>query len=343
MMRTTLAIALAVVAVLGAVSVAAAGPLVPASTDADATSSANAPAGTGDDAVVDAMAASPPNESNTSMGAEVSAFMQANAADANASVDSGMFASAWNQSNATPATLVNARSNALENRLAALERQKERVLAKQDQLSDVAYKAQLTRLAARIDAIQRAINSTSTRAASAGVNTTRLDALRDHAHNLTGPEVAAIARNLSAGVGPPDHARNGPPGQTNDTPGGSDDAPGEGDSPGGSDAPAGNDTPGGGPPDDASTNESGTDSQTGSDSGGDDGATADANDSSTGSGSDDAPDANETTEYSTASATDDRVVDELDGTTRSPLVASGLPSWPLAAAATPGSWVTTRT
>jgi hypothetical protein len=175
--------------------VAAAGPLAPAT-------GGQQPAADGADATAQ-------NSSNASMGAEVSAFMQASASDANASVDEGMFAAEWNQSNASADALVDRRANALESRIAALQNQKERLLAKQDQLNEVAYTARMSALAARIDALQNAIDSTSARAERAGVNTTRLNELRSNASELAGPEVAAVARNLSVGVrGPP----NGTPG-----------------------------------------------------------------------------------------------------------------------------------
>jgi hypothetical protein len=216
-MRTTLAVSLALVAVVGAVSVAAAaGSLGPAVQGQEATP-------------VQSVDGSAPNGSNASMGAEVSAFMQASASDANASVDEGMFAAAWNRSNASAADLVEKRTNTLENRLDALQNQKERLLAKKGQLSDVAYTARMSALASRIGALQDAINATSARATDAGVNATRLAELKANASELSGPEVAAIARNLSVGVGPGATARgngpggNGPPGQAgtgnNSTPG----------------------------------------------------------------------------------------------------------------------------
>ncbi|WP_227133512.1 hypothetical protein [Halorubellus salinus] len=215
-MRTTLAVSLVLVAVLGAVSVAAAGPLGPA------TVGSQAPA-------VGDTGGTAPNGSNASMGAEVSAFMQASASDANASVDEGMFAAEWNQSNASANALVDKRAKTLESRLNALQNQKERLLAQKDNLSDVAYTARMSALAARIDALQNALNATSDRARMAGVNATRLDELRTNANNLTGPEVAAIARNLSVGVG-------GPPAGT----------PGKG--PGGAGPPGQNETTGNGAP-----------------------------------------------------------------------------------------------
>lgn len=210
-MRATLAVSLALIAVFGAVSVAAAGSLAPV----DDASSVDASEAVD---VVDAADRPTPNESNASMGAEVSAFMQASASDANASVDEGMFAAEWNQSNATPDSLVNARANALENRLESLQRQKQQLVENKDNMSDVAYKARMSAIASRISALQQAINSTSDRAKRAGVNSSKLDTLRANAGNLTGPEVAAVARNLSVGVGgPPD----GVPGRGNG-PGGHD-------------------------------------------------------------------------------------------------------------------------
>lgn len=232
-MRATLAVTLALVAVLGAVSVSAAG------------SFGATPVDVGDSSSLMDTDATPPNESNASMGAEVSAFMQASAADANGSVDEGMFAAKWNNSTASPEALVNARANALENRLDALERQKQQLMERKDSMSQVAYEAQLTRIAAQINAVETALNGTATRAQNAGVNPERLHELRERAGNLTGPEIAALARNLSAGVGPnggpPDHARGSgtPPGQANNsTPG---DPPGNN----GSDV-ANNTTPGNG-------------------------------------------------------------------------------------------------
>jgi hypothetical protein len=213
-MRPTLPVALALVAVLGAVSVAAAGPLAPAA-------GGQQPAVDGADATIPNAS----NESNASMGAEVSAFMQASASDANASVDEGMFAAEWNRSTASADELVDRRANALESRLGALQNQKERLLAKEDQLSDVAFTARTSALAARIDALENAINSTSARAQRAGVSATRLGELRANASELSGPEVAAIARNLRVGVG-------GPPNGT----------PGSGNGPGGAGPPEG--TPG---------------------------------------------------------------------------------------------------
>ena len=69
--------------------------------------------------------------------------------------------------------------------------------------------ATVSRLAARIQALERAMNETGETARSIGVNTTRLDALRSEASKLRGHEVASMARNLSGG--PPAEIPGGPP------------------------------------------------------------------------------------------------------------------------------------
>jgi len=144
------------------------------------------------------------------MGAQMTAFTQSTSAAVNDSVENGMWTAEFNQSNASErARLVRDRAGSLERRLERLQRQNESVRERYENgsLPQPAYVAQQSRLSARIDALQTAINDTGEAAVQAGVNDSRLERLRQNASELKGPEVAAIARGL--GGGPPED--RGPP------------------------------------------------------------------------------------------------------------------------------------
>lgn len=238
-----LATTLAVVAVVGMTApfatAASVGSLAGGSADSSATRAGAATNGS----------------TNSTMGTEISAFMQSSSASADGSVDDGMFGAAYNDTNETDrAALVNERTETLEKRAAALETRKERLIANEGNMSDVAYQARMSALVSRIEALYDAINRTATFANESGANVTKVETLRSEAANLTGPEVSRIARNVSgvtapgepADVGPPGENETGPP---NGTPGdgagnGNGDDGGQPDDPGGDDGNGENEAPG---------------------------------------------------------------------------------------------------
>ncbi|AQL43490.1 hypothetical protein BV210_12650 [Halorientalis sp. IM1011] len=166
----------------------------------------------------DGMSAVQANDSNetatseVSLGAQISSFMQSNSAETESSVEAGMWAAEYNRSagDERPA-VVESRIDRLERRSERLRERMSRLQSKyeNDTIPAVAYRAQASRLTAELNGLDEAINETSDRARAVGVNTSRLDSLRDRTQNMSGQEVAAVAREL--GVGPPDHA--GPPGE----------------------------------------------------------------------------------------------------------------------------------
>jgi len=87
-----------------------------------------------------------------------------------------------------------------------------------------AERARAARLATRADQLTENVNETDRTARRVGVNETRLDRLRTEARNLTGPEVANIARGLAGmpegvpggGMGPGPDGERGPPGNVDD-------------------------------------------------------------------------------------------------------------------------------
>lgn len=237
----------AVLAALAVAAPAAAGPLGPVAGTADA----------GVDAAVAQANASDANASNASLGASVSAFMQASAAETEGEVDDGMFTAAFNRSGEqSRADLVTGRTNTLADRLEILQNEREELLEREGNLT-VAERARAARLSARIDALQNAINNTEQAAERAGVNAERLGELRENARNLSGPEVAEMATSLveNPGRGPGAAPGNGPGGADADgnvTDGGPPDDAGADRDGNGTDSDGGNgsdDNPGNGPGD----------------------------------------------------------------------------------------------
>lgn len=277
-MKSTLAVLACVVLTVAALPVAVADRPAP-STAVDAA--------TTDDPVL-----TPPgdnNSSNRSMGGAFSTFTQSTAADADGEVDNGMWGAAFNGSgdNETRTRLVDGRTNALEARLEALQEQRQRLQERRDEMNPVAYRAQLASLTSRLAALGSALNQTEGAAREVGVNTTRLDHIRQNASELTGPEIAEMARELGAG-GPPedvpgldrDDCNENAPNCGNETGGSGDGGPG--DNPGQDEENRGNvsDGPGNGPggPDDGPGGDNGSDGAggNGGNGGGPDDGEADA-------------------------------------------------------------------
>ena len=176
---------------------------------------------------------------NGSFGTQVTSFMQASAASANSSVESGIWQVSVNRS-AQPEGAVENRTAALDRRLDRLQNRSEALAAMRGEIPEVAYTARASAIRAQVDSLRTAISEANETARRVGVNTTRLDRLRDRAANMTGPEVAALARNITdVRRGPPPGA--GPPNGT----------PGEGPPGNGTAGPPGEGPPGQGPPDSA--------------------------------------------------------------------------------------------
>ncbi|MFC7132620.1 MULTISPECIES: hypothetical protein [Salinibaculum] len=231
--------------------------------------------------------ASSDNTTNGSFGQQVSSFMQASAADADSSVERGMWQASVNQTvneSGDPAPKVAGRVAALERRLQELQNRTEQLRAERRNLSSnrqVAYTARASALREQIVNLREDINATERTAMRVGVDASSLDRVRAAAGNATGPEVAAIARSITdAPRGPPAGVPGGgPPGDRG--PGGVDPAngttgpgPGNAGPPGRDSGPAaggpGNATTGPGPADSGPgvPGQPGTDNQTNATSGG---------------------------------------------------------------------------
>lgn len=147
------------------------------------------------------------NASNTSMGASISSFMQASEADANASVDTGMFEAKFERTEANNRPeLVQKRTEQLEARLEQLRNEREELIESTDDGElTVAERAKVARLTARIQGLKRAIEQTENVARAIGVDPAGLTEVSKEAKNMTGPpEVKTGLKDIDRGVGPPE-------------------------------------------------------------------------------------------------------------------------------------------
>jgi hypothetical protein len=145
--------------------------------------------------------------SGGSFGAAISSFMQASAAETEGTVDTGMWVAEFARSNASEHRgIVTARGETLERRLDRLEEERTDLLNASDGNVTMEERARASRLTARIDALHDALNRTTAAAEESGVNATRLETLRTRTRGLSGPEVAALAHNLTDDRGPPEDA-----------------------------------------------------------------------------------------------------------------------------------------
>ncbi|TYT62926.1 hypothetical protein [Natrialba swarupiae] len=139
------------------------------------------------------------NESTQSGGnLTVSSFMQSSAADAESSVESGLFETKYeNADDDKRAALVDDRTAALETQLEALEAERELLEEVDENVSTGEYRARSAKLAIGIVALERSLERTIPRANETGVDRDRLDDLRSNASDLSGSAVAAEARGIA--------------------------------------------------------------------------------------------------------------------------------------------------
>ncbi|MFB6159546.1 MAG: hypothetical protein ABEJ61_00010 [Haloferacaceae archaeon] len=109
--------------------------------------------------------------------------------------------------NASKAAVVADRLNRTRERLAALERREERLRRARanGSISRGQYRARMAQVAAEVRVVERALNTTAATGRQLpnetlrahGVDAAAIERLRSQAANLTGPEVAAIARGIA--------------------------------------------------------------------------------------------------------------------------------------------------
>ena len=141
------------------------------------------------------------DSSNTSLGADISAFMQSSAAEIGGAIEDGMWTAAFNgtDNRSVKVRMVQRRTKELQKELKNLRQRRSKLLEQHeaDEISEVRYKAKMSHLLGRINALQEAIDTTTPRARQVGVEVTQLRSMQQAAKNLSGPAIAAVARNTT--------------------------------------------------------------------------------------------------------------------------------------------------
>jgi hypothetical protein len=169
------------------------------------------------------------NDSQPAPGAQLASVVNVQAAEVEGDLQQRSFGLqlAAAVSNASKASVVANETGELSERLATLRERKQRLLEARENgsISQARFRAELAGLAAEIATANRLLNRTSAEVnslpaaalADAGVDREDIDRLRQAAGNLSGPEVAAVARSIAGppvnvSVGPPGNRTPGPPG-----------------------------------------------------------------------------------------------------------------------------------
>jgi hypothetical protein len=204
----------------------------------------------------------------TSPGAQLTGVVGVQKAEIDGEVRSRSFEISLNRSddNDSKAAVIAGQVTDLESGLEELRDRKNELdrAHENDTITGGEYRARIAEVATRISTVRRLVNQTANasrgipaeKLEEKGVNASEIRKLGNDARNLSGPEVAAIARGIAGpgvgrglGQGPPGNKTN--PGKGNGPPGNGDGPPGAGEPgpPGSNSSDNGSDTPGGGPPD----------------------------------------------------------------------------------------------
>src|SRR6056297_887485 len=128
----------------------------------------------------DARQETAPNNStdNTSLGTDISSFMQSSAAEVGGAVETGMWTASFNatENESMRVRLVERRTDELRTQLDDLRERKAELVAEREagNVSETAYKAKASRLIGQISALESAIDRTTDRAEKVNADTAAL-------------------------------------------------------------------------------------------------------------------------------------------------------------------------
>jgi hypothetical protein len=175
-------------------------------------------------------------DNETPPGSMLTGVVGVQKAEIEGEVQSRSFEIALNRSddNASKAAIIAGEIADLESRLETLEERKDALdrARENNSIAEGEYRARIAEVSARISTVQRLANQTADASQGVpadmlnerGVNASTISEIRNRARNLSGPEVARIARGIAGpgvgmglGRGPPANRTN--PGQGNGPPG----------------------------------------------------------------------------------------------------------------------------
>jgi hypothetical protein len=145
----------------------------------------------------------------TTPGEQLSGVVGVQGAELDGALEQRAFGIQFSQAadNDTKAAILADRLQSVEQRLAALRDRKATLEAQRNagEITDGKYRAKMAKVATQLKVLSRATNQTEQAAGNVpaaalegrGVNATAIQTLRDRASELSGPEVAAIARDIA--------------------------------------------------------------------------------------------------------------------------------------------------
>lgn len=142
------------------------------------------------------------NGTNDSLGTEISSFMQASSTETQGAVETGMWVARFNATDNRSARrkLVRSQVDDLGRKLDTLQEEKQAIIDayQNGKIDEVQYRAQMSGVVSRIQAIQQAINETEPRARAVGAEVQAVGRLEKRASSAIGPKAAAVAGSVGS-------------------------------------------------------------------------------------------------------------------------------------------------
>ncbi|RBI61603.1 hypothetical protein DMJ13_12925 [halophilic archaeon] len=142
------------------------------------------------------------NGTNESLGTEISSFMQASSTETQGAVETGMWVAQFNATDNRSARrkLVRSQVTDLGQKLDTLQEEKQAIIDayQNGKIDELQYRAQMSGVVSRIQAIQQAINETEPRARAVGAEVKAVGRLEKRASSAIGPKAAAVAGSVGS-------------------------------------------------------------------------------------------------------------------------------------------------
>ncbi|WP_433625359.1 DUF7096 domain-containing protein [Halomicrococcus sp. NG-SE-24] len=153
------------------------------------------------------------NATNDSLGTEISSFMQASSTETQGAVETGMWVARFNATDNRSARqkLVRSQVDDLGRKLDTLQEEKQAIIDayQNGKIDELQYRAQMSGVVSRIQAIQQAINETEPRARTVGAEVQAVSRLENRASSVIGPKAAAVAGSVGSVDVPADNNSTG--------------------------------------------------------------------------------------------------------------------------------------
>ncbi|WP_435155356.1 DUF7096 domain-containing protein [Haladaptatus sp. DFWS20] len=150
--------------------------------------------------------------SNSTLGAEISSFMQVSTSQAKGTVDTGLWVARFNETKNRSArkSLVRHQVSNMQTELENVRQRKQALVEARNngQISTLQYQAKMSEIVGEIRSLEHAINQTKSRADKVGVRNNKLRQLDKEANTVGGPEVAEVARSLRSVKAPNETTNN---------------------------------------------------------------------------------------------------------------------------------------